>query len=138
MKYSLIRLSDSSVIRTKEFSSAPPTLPASKGVEWVPYIAPTPVPPSPQAQLETLTYVIKNHLNTKAMEYRYDNYHAALGYVGSPVHKFNVEGIAFRNWVSQVWVYAEGVEDDVRNGVRTIPTAQELIAELPAFVAPTY
>ena len=127
--YNLVDLSSGKVVRKQVFTETPPQLSPNKGYEWrLQEQAPA---PTPEQLLAALTFAIKTHLNTKALEYRYDNYHSAMGYVGSPVHKFNAEGVAFRNWVSQVWAYAEKVESDVRAGLRSIPTAQQLIAELP-------
>ena len=48
--------------------------------------------------------------------------------------KFAKEAEAFKAWRSQVWTICYAVLDDVLAGNRTMPTKEELIAELPELV----
>jgi hypothetical protein len=98
-------------------------------------------PPPPYVPTATdikiaLSTAVENHLNAKANEYRYKDYHAAMAYLGSPIARFQREAEAFMNWVSFVWSHVDAVEDDVANGRRGIPTIEELIEELPDFTPP--
>lgn len=97
------------------------------------YIVPhTPVQQTAESLANQMAMAIENHLNSKAQEYRYKDYHAAMAYVGSPVAKFNNEAVAFRDWVSLVWAYVDQLEQDVLNGVVPAPSsAQEIIQNLP-------
>lgn len=82
--------------------------------------------------VKQMTDAIQNHLDNKAKERGYDNIISACSYAGYP-NDFQAEGAAFGTWRSDVWKYAFQVEADVRAGKRPMPTAEELIAELPAF-----
>jgi hypothetical protein len=102
---------------------------------YAPYV-PAPAPPTPEQLKLALAFAVEQHLNAKAADYRYKDYHAAMAYVSSPVLKFASEGQAFVSWVSAVWAHVDQVEQDVLAQLRAIPTPAELVAELPAFVAP--
>jgi hypothetical protein len=102
-------------------------------------------PPKPNYQEEipevvdikvALAQAVEDHLNAKANEYRYKDYHAAMAYINSPVEKFKNEAEAFMAWVSYVWAHVDTVEADIVSGRREIPTAVSLIEELPKFSPP--
>lgn len=82
--------------------------------------------------------VIQRHLDATAQGYGYTNIFTATTYATSASPRFGPEGIAFRDWRDQVWLYGYQVIDDVKNDLRTMPTDSELIQELPAFPGVTY
>jgi hypothetical protein len=85
--------------------------------------------------IEAMRNAIQAHMDTAAKGYGYDDVKVAVTYAEEPsVPKFQAEGLAFRAWRSLVWAYAYDVLDKVQAGERTQPTADELIAELPALV----
>lgn len=75
--------------------------------------------------------LVQTHLDKTALEWGYDNIYTAITYIGDPNAEFNTEGIMFRNWRSAVWVYVNAEQQKLKDGLRTIPTDAELIAELP-------
>ena len=82
-----------------------------------------------------LTAALEAHYDTKARERRYDNrLTCALraGYAGP----FQPDGIAFAIWMDTCNEYGYSVMHDCMAGNRQIPTAEELLAELPELVWP--
>lgn len=83
--------------------------------------------------IEGIRSAIQKHMDDAARAYGYDDVKAAVTYADEPaVPKFQLEGRAFRVWRSLVWAHAYQVLDDVQSGARPQPTAEEIIAELPA------
>lgn len=94
-----------------------------------------PPPPAPTAEQIRADRVaaVYDHLNAAAQALGYDDIRAAVTYADEPiVPKFQAEGRAFRAWRSLVWAHCYQVLDDVQAGRRPIPSAQDLITELPA------
>ena len=94
-----------------------------------------PPPPAPTAEQIRADRVaaVYAHLNTAAQALGYDDIRAAVTYADEPIiPKFQAEGRAFRAWRSLVWAHCYLVLDDVQAGRLPIPSAQDLIAELPA------
>lgn len=85
------------------------------------------------ALLKQLTYAVQKQLDTVAQEHGYDNIVSACSYAGA-VNPFQAEGIAFITWRGDVWAACYSILADVENQVRTTPTEQELLAELPTLV----
>ena len=101
-------------------------------------IAPySPAPQRVEHTLALLTAAVQAHLDTAAQAAGYDNIYTAVTYADEPaVPKFQAEGRAFRAWRSLVWAHCYQVLADVQAGTRAIPTAAQLIAELPALDLP--
>lgn len=94
---------------------------------------PPPPAPTPEQIRAALTDAVDAHLNAAAQALGYDDIRAAVTYADEPIiPKFQAEGRAFRAWRSLVWAHCYQVLDDVQAGRRAIPTAADLIAELPA------
>lgn len=84
-----------------------------------------------------LIAAIQGHLDITAAAYGYDSIYTACTYADEPaVARFQSEGQALRAWRSLVWAHCHGVMADVLAEARPVPTAAELIAELPALVMP--
>lgn len=96
-----------------------------------------PPPPSVDQIKEFLISAVQEHIDSTAAAIGYDNIYTACTYADEPaVPKFQAEGQALRAWRSQVWARCHAVLADVEAGQRGIPTAEELIAELPALALP--
>jgi hypothetical protein len=79
-----------------------------------------------------LITAVQSHLDADAQELGYDDIKTAATYAGEPaVPRFQNEGIALRSWRSLVWEHCHVVMNAVTAGERAVPTAAELIAELP-------
>lgn len=88
--------------------------------------------------LPQLTNHVQAHLDAAAKAAGYDNIYTAVTYADEPaVPRFQAEGQAFRAWRSLVWDAANAIRADVEAGTRPVPTAAELLAELPAITLPT-
>ena len=67
----------------------------------------------------------------------YNDIKSAVTYADEPaVPKFQAEGLVFREWRSLCWAHYYAAMAAVHLGERAIPTAEELIAELPPLVFP--
>ena len=100
------------------------------------YVVPV-VPPSNASTKSRLTSVIQSMLDEKAIERNYDSILSLCTYATSPTAKFSDEGQAGIVWRDEVWAKGYSILADVEAGTRSIPTADELLAELPDFVWPT-
>ena len=74
---------------------------------------------------------VQNYMDEVAMTRGYDGILSACSYIDTGVERFDIEGAQARKWRSQVWAYCYEYLDDVLAGTRTIPSLEELIAELP-------
>lgn len=93
-----------------------------------------PVPP-PEQIIADLTRALEAYYDTTAHERRYDNrLTCALraGFAGP----FQSEGTAFAIWMDTCNAHCYQVMLDCQNGIRGIPSAEELIAELPKLIWP--
>ena len=80
---------------------------------------------------------VQRYMDKTAQEYGYDDLKSAVTYADEPiVEKYQKEGQGFREWRSLNWIYCEQVFSDVKAGLRTAPTYEELIAELPELIIP--
>lgn len=88
-----------------------------------------------QAEIQIqLTDAVQRVLDAKAQELNYDNCLSVCSYIDTGVAKFDAEGKAFRAWRSAVWAKGYEILAQVQSGERTIPSEEELIAELPELV----
>ncbi|WP_162874434.1 hypothetical protein [Pseudomonas viridiflava] len=97
---------------------------------------PDPVLP-PSRLMEVFRTAIQKHLDAAAVVVGYDDIKTAVTYAEEPaVPKFQAEGQALRAWRSRVWDYCFAQIAAVHTGERELPSADMLIAELPALVMP--
>lgn len=76
---------------------------------------------------------VQSMLDAEAIAAGYDSIHTAVTYADEPaVPKFQQDGIALRTRRSLVWAKCYEVMGAVAAGTRTLPTVDELMAELPA------
>lgn len=87
----------------------------------------------PELTKAELTAAVQAHMDAAARAAGYDDIKSAVTYAEEPaVPKFQQEGQAFRAWRSLCWAACYEVMADVQTGSRSVPTADELIADLPA------
>lgn len=97
-----------------------------------------PLPPTAEQITAALTAAVHAHMDDQARALNYDDIKTAVTYADEPaVPKFQAEGLVFREWRSLCWAHCYATMDAVNLGERAIPTAEELIAELPPLVLPT-
>lgn len=95
-------------------------------------------PPSPTREevISGMTVEVQKHLDAKARERNYDGILSLCTYATSLNPKFAAEGQAGVEWRDAVWAKCYEILADVQAGTRPTPTAEQLIAELPAMVWP--
>lgn len=93
--------------------------------------------PAPTVQETITAYMsaVQVHMDSKAREYGYDNLISVISYANEPiVTKYQKEGQGFSEWRSLCWAHCEQVHTDVENNVRTAPSHEQLIEELPELI----
>ena len=102
-----------------------------------PMPAPPPSPPPTKPEIEALlSAAVQGWLDDTARSHGYDGILSAASYAISTNKKFSAEGKACVKWRDAVWAYCWRAMADVEAGKRSIPTASDLLAELPAMVWP--
>lgn len=98
-------------------------------------VASDPPQPTQDEIKKRLSICVQAHLDAQAQSMGYDSIFTAATYADEPaIAKFQAEGKALRAWRSAVWASCYETLDAVTNGVLPVPTAQDLITSLPAFV----
>ena len=100
------------------------------GKGWIIQDPPPPPAPTNEEVIADLTRALEAHYDATAQTRRYDiRLTCALraGYAGP----FQAEGTAFAIWMDTCNAYGYQVMADCLAGLRAIPTAAQLIAELP-------
>jgi hypothetical protein len=93
--------------------------------------------PTPAQQASTLSAAVKKFIDSAAQALGYDDILSAISYADDPtVPAFQAQGQALRAWRANVWKAALPPINAVAAGTASpVPTADQLIATLPAFVA---
>lgn len=93
------------------------------------------------ATSDSLEAVIDDYIDSVAAAkgygkvYRDGATEACMKYASFP-NKYQAEAIAFGNWIVAVWDVVYQVKADVLANLRPVPTAQQLISELPTMTWP--
>ena len=121
--------------------AALPTIPSGKfakftGRVWV-IIDELPAEPEPTTEEIALAMevAIDAYIDSVAQAKGYDSRITAALRAGYE-NPWQAEGIVFGQWMDSVYAYCQQVQVDALAGNRTIPTAEELIAELPEIIWP--
>lgn len=76
---------------------------------------------------------VQTHIEKICQSLGYDNENSIAKYLVAE-NPFYTECKAISLWIGAVWTYANKVQTDVLAGTRTMPTIEELVAELPKYV----
>lgn len=82
-----------------------------------------------------LVAAVQAHLDAAAKAKGYDNIVSACSYAAAP-NPYQAEGAAFIAWRGAVWQHCYQVVGEVESGARPVPTAEELLGELPEVTWP--
>jgi len=85
--------------------------------------------------IEVLTEVVQAHLDAQAVKHHYDNIVSACSYAATP-NLFQSESQAFLVWRANCWAKCYEVMGAVKASARSVPTPEELLAELPLLALP--
>lgn len=92
-----------------------------------------PPPPTPEQTVAKYVAAVQLWLDEQARALGYDDIKSAVTYAEEPaVPKFQQEGQAMRRLRSLAWARCYEILNAVQAGQRSIPTEEELIAELEA------
>jgi len=84
-----------------------------------------------QSQGQSIADAMQAHMDTTAKSF---GFHAgmdrAANYLGSKKVKFANDAIILTDWRDNWWEYAEIEEQKVKDGLRTMPTVEEMFVEL--------
>lgn len=94
-----------------------------------------PAPTSEQI-VAALTADVQTHLDATARTRNYDGILSLCSYAASTHPVFGPEGQAGVAWRDAVWAACYVIMADVQAETRAVPTAAELLAELPAMAWP--
>lgn len=80
---------------------------------------------------DTIQRKVQHMLDIGAQEHGYDSIVTLVSYATSGIPKFKAEAQAAIAWRDAVWSTVFQIWKDVRDGVRTMPTLDEAMAEMP-------
>lgn len=86
-----------------------------------------------QEKQRTLESDVQKYLDDQAKLKGYDSILSACSYAAAP-NIFQIEGQSFLTWRAACWAYCYQVQDLVQAGAIPMPTAEQLISQLPTRV----
>jgi len=109
--------------------------PASWYAQLTPCALQPPHPPTPQDLMADIQAKVEEHFNTVAQARSFDSRVSCMAYAGF-VNPFQADALAFGQWVAACWVLIYQAQADIMNGLRTIPTPEQAVLELPTMEWP--
>lgn len=88
---------------------------------------------SPEEQKESISNAIQKMLDDKAKTLRYDSILSARSYAGY-VNPFQAEALKLADWAANCWATAGNIEAQVNAGTMAMPTVDQALALMPAYV----
>jgi hypothetical protein len=138
----MYKLTESNLILRLSDNACIPADPANTDyAEYLKWLSegniPLPVDPPSQEQIkQSLINAIQSYLDKEAQAHFYDGILSLCSYATSINTKFGPEGQAGVIWRDACWSVGYAVLADCEAGTRTIPTVEELMAEMPVMVWP--
>lgn len=86
-----------------------------------------------QQQKDAISNAIQSMLDAKAQSLRYDSILSARSYAGY-VNPFQAEAIKLADWSANCWATAGSIEAQVNTGTISMPTVDQALAMMPAYV----
>lgn len=75
---------------------------------------------------------VENYMDSVVQERNYNSVESCIGkYMQSPNAKYRAEAQAVNVWNTECWDKCNEIFNDVNEGKRTLPSYDEVIAELP-------
>lgn len=90
--------------------------------------------PDPEVTKQELKAAVQAHLDTTVQTRNYNGILSCCSYASSTDQTFAAEGAAALSWRDAVWRHCYDILAAYEAGTRPLPTAEELIAELPALI----
>lgn len=90
--------------------------------------------PDPEVVKQELKSAVQLHLDATVQTRNYNGILSCCSYASSADPSFASEGAAALAWRDAVWRHCYDVLAEYEAGTRPLPTAEQLIAELPALV----
>ena len=89
--------------------------------------------PTPQEQRDAISNAIQKLLDDKARSLRYDSILSARSYAGY-INPFQAEALKLADWAANCWAMAGSIEAQVNAGTIPMPTVDQALAMMPAYV----
>jgi hypothetical protein len=99
------------------------------------YIQPDTKPTQEQI-ISSLTSAVQRYLDDTVRVKNYDSILSACTYSTSSIPQFKAEGQACIEWRDACWSKCYSIIADVNAGLRSIPTEESIVSEMPSLIWP--